>query len=221
MSTSSRKTAIITGGTRGIGEAITKLLHSKGFNVVVTYGSPSSAEPAGKLVSTLGSSTALAVQSDASSLSSIDDLIKTTTEKFGNTIDAVIANAGIMPMKDIEHTTPEDFDAVMNVNVKGPYFLVQVSNTHSSHLFPLLTPLETTSSLPNHRRTDNSSIHNPHESFNCSSRVLIIQRFQRSNRTNDTCTFQRFNEERNNRQLCVSRSYCNQIVFGWKTGSGY
>ncbi|KAK0632694.1 hypothetical protein B0T14DRAFT_560365 [Immersiella caudata] len=53
----------------------------------------------------------------------IDKLVSAAVDKFGN-IDAVIPNAGTMPMATLSTATPESFDKVMNLNVKGPLFLV-------------------------------------------------------------------------------------------------
>ena len=53
-------------------------------------------------------------------------MVKATVDKFGK-IDILIPNAGILLMKDVKSTSEEDFDKIYALNVKGPYFLVQVS----------------------------------------------------------------------------------------------
>lgn len=55
----------------------------------------------------------------------VGNLVKTTVDRFGK-IDILIPNAGVMPMKDLEGTTEQDFDQTFSLNVKGPYFLAQV-----------------------------------------------------------------------------------------------
>lgn len=123
------KVALITGGSKGIGKATAIALARAGANVVINYGRDAAA--AESLVKDLGSDHAFAVQADASSISGIEKLVKATVEKYSK-IDILIANAGILPMKDVEHTTKEDFDKTYALNVKGPYFLVQVSQLHKS-----------------------------------------------------------------------------------------
>lgn len=119
------KIAVITGGSKGIGKATALRLAQDGAKVVISYSSDASA--ADELVTLLGGSdNALAVKGNAGDMKDIEFLISKTVEKFGK-IDILIPNAGIMPMKDLEHTTEADFDSVMGLNVKGPFFLVQVS----------------------------------------------------------------------------------------------
>lgn len=124
------KVALITGGSKGIGAATATALSNLGAKVVLNYNSDSAT--ADELVAKLGGPEhALAVQADASSISGIESLISQTVAKFGQ-IDILIPNAGILPMKDIESTTEADFDRAYNLNVKGPYFLVQKAIPHMS-----------------------------------------------------------------------------------------
>jgi 3-oxoacyl-[acyl-carrier protein] reductase len=117
------KVAIITGGTKGIGAAIATKFVKEGASVVVNYGSDSAAAEA--LVKELGSDHALAVQGDASKVAEIEKIVKSTVDKFGK-IDVLIANAGTMPMIDLEHLTEETYQRVIDINLKGPIFLAQV-----------------------------------------------------------------------------------------------
>jgi 3-oxoacyl-[acyl-carrier protein] reductase len=118
------KIALITGASKGIGAATALELSSLGAKVVINYSSDSA--PADELVKRIGSDNAIAIKADAGSVQEIEALVKQTVEKWGR-IDILIPNAGIAPMKDLESTTEEDFDAVYRLNVKGVYFLVQVS----------------------------------------------------------------------------------------------
>ena len=120
----SGKTALITGGTKGIGASIAAALSAAGANVVISYGSDASA--AERVVSELGGrSKVLAVKSNAGSIPDIESLVKQAVDKFGQ-INILIANAGILPMKTLEQATEKDFDQVIETNVKGPFFLCQV-----------------------------------------------------------------------------------------------
>ena len=122
----SNKTAIVTGGSKGIGASIASELAAQGANVVITYGSDAASAEA--LVSKLGKDKVLALKSDAGSTADIESLVKQTVDRFGG-IDILIPNAGILPMKTLEETSEADFEACMTTNVKGPYFLCQVSLT--------------------------------------------------------------------------------------------
>lgn len=120
----SGKTAIITGGSKGIGRATAIRFGKEGANVVINYSSDSGA--AEEVVKAIGANRCLAVQADAGSIPGVQKIVDEAVKKFGS-IDTVIPNAGVLPMKDLEHTTEEDFDRTYNLNVKGVYFLVQVN----------------------------------------------------------------------------------------------
>jgi len=119
------KVALITGSSKGIGRATAFRLAQDGAKVVVNYSRGTDA--AAKVVEDIGSEYAFAIQADASKIFDIEVLIGKTVAKFGK-IDILVASAGVLPMKDLENTTEEDFDRAFALNVKGPYFLVQVRN---------------------------------------------------------------------------------------------
>ncbi|KAL8694819.1 MAG: hypothetical protein Q9218_000578 [Villophora microphyllina] len=121
------KVAVVTGASKGIGKATVLRLAKDGASVVINYSSDAS--PAEELVKTIGSDKALAVQANVGKISEIEKLVKQAVDKFGK-IDILIANAGVAPNKDLEHTTEEDFDMTMDLNIKGPYFLCQKAVPH-------------------------------------------------------------------------------------------
>jgi 3-oxoacyl-[acyl-carrier protein] reductase len=118
------KVALVTGGSKGIGRATVLGLAKAGAQVVINYGWDANA--AEEVVKEVGEKQALAVQADAGSVAGVQKIVKATIDAFGK-IDILIANAGVLPMKDLEHTSEEDFDKTFASNVKGLYFLVQVS----------------------------------------------------------------------------------------------
>ena len=119
------KVAIITGGSKGIGRATALRLAKDGANVVINYASDSSA--ASDLVKEIGKDQAIAIQADAGSVAGAEKIVDETVKQFGK-IDILIPNAGVLLMKDLENTTEADFDRIISVNVKGPYFLCQVKS---------------------------------------------------------------------------------------------
>ncbi|KAI4140158.1 MAG: hypothetical protein L6R39_005930 [Caloplaca ligustica] len=135
------KVALITGASKGIGKATALRLAKDGASVVINYSSD--AKSAEELVQTIGSDRALAAQANVGIVAEIEKLVQQTVDKFGK-IDIVVANAGVAPVKDLEHTTEEDFDTTMAVNVKGSYFLCQKAAPHmppGSHIILLSTSL--------------------------------------------------------------------------------
>lgn len=118
------KTAIVTGATRGIGKGIAIKLAEQGANIVFTY--MSSDEKARQLEEELAAYgvKAMGIKSDASVFSNAEALAKETKEAFGS-IDILINNAGITKDNLLMRMTEEDFDRVMEVNLKSVFNLTK------------------------------------------------------------------------------------------------
>ena len=114
------KIALITGGTSGIGLATAKLYHAEGAKVVVTGSSENSVAEAKKALH----KDVHVVKSDASSLVEIDQLLA-EVKKMAGKIDILFLNAGIAVIKPIEATTEAEYDKMLAINLKGPFFTVQ------------------------------------------------------------------------------------------------
>lgn len=112
------KTALITGGSGGIGRAIAKKLSSLGCNIVINYNS--NAIPANKLVEELKENgvEALAIQGNVSNFDESKHIIDTTISTFGS-IDILVNNAGITRDNLILRMSEEEFDQVIDTNLKG------------------------------------------------------------------------------------------------------
>ena len=139
------KVALITGASKGIGRATAIRLAQQGARIVATYGSDAAA--AKELIK--GMEGALAIKSNAGSVTEIDSLVHEVVKKCGK-IDILVLNAGILPMKNLENTTEDDFDKTYALNVKGPYFLAQKALPHmapGSHIIFLSTTLCTASTV--------------------------------------------------------------------------
>ncbi|ERF68100.1 hypothetical protein EPUS_06911 [Endocarpon pusillum Z07020] len=147
MNSLAGKVAIVTGASKGIGKSTALSLAAGGASVVVNYSTDDAA--ANQVIKTVGNKKAVAVKADVSTISGVESLVRKTLEHFGK-IDILILNAGVLPMKDLEHTTAEDFDRTFALNVKGPYFLCQKAVPHmraGSHIIFLSTTLTTASTV--------------------------------------------------------------------------
>ncbi|KAF2644488.1 NAD(P)-binding protein [Massarina eburnea CBS 473.64] len=139
------KTILITGASKGIGKATALEFASLGAKVVINYSSD--AAPAEDLVKRIGADKAIAIKANVGDIGEIERLVDETVKWGQGKIDVVIANAAIAPNKSLSETTEQDFEAVMNLNVKGPYFLAQKA---SPHMPPGSTLILLSTSLTNH-----------------------------------------------------------------------
>ncbi len=114
------KTALITGGTTGIGFATAKLFINEGARVIVTGRAAATIKSA---QAELGDN-AIVVRSDATSFSDMDALVAKVKETFGK-LDVLFVNAGYGQWIPFEQVTEEVYDEMLNLNAKGPYFIVQ------------------------------------------------------------------------------------------------
>ena len=114
------KTAVITGGTTGIGLATAKLFINEGARVIVTGRAAATIKIA---QAELGEN-AIVVRSDATSLPDMDAPAERVKETFGK-LDVLFVNAGYGRFIPFEAVTEEVYDEMLNLNAKGPYFIVQ------------------------------------------------------------------------------------------------
>ncbi len=114
------KSALVTGGTRGIGKAIVMLLAKTGCNVAFTYKSSAQvAEALKKDIESLGVK-ALSIQSDAGNFQSAQTTINQVVEAFG-TLDILVNNAGITRDTLLLRMTEEQWDEVLDSNLKSVF----------------------------------------------------------------------------------------------------
>lgn len=115
-----KKVAIITGGSRGLGAAMTTKLGEMGYHVVLNYRSESSkalAEEAAERLQKDFNVETLVVQADVSDVMQCKKLVEATVEKFGPAIHVLVNNAGITNNKNFIDITPEEYTNVINTNL--------------------------------------------------------------------------------------------------------
>lgn len=124
------KVALVTGSSRGIGRAIALALAARGAFVVVHYASSSdaAADVVARIEAAGGG--ALAVGADLSVPEGAQQLVDGATraleQRCGSpAIDLLVNNAGLGKRAPIEEVTPEDFDRILQVNLKSPFFIIQ------------------------------------------------------------------------------------------------
>jgi len=114
------KCAVITGASRGIGKAIALKLASLGANIVINYRSnEKEALEVENEIKNMGAE-AIIVKGDISKAQEVENLVLVAKEKFGN-IDIMVNNAGITKDTLILRMKEEDFDSVIDVNLKGVF----------------------------------------------------------------------------------------------------
>jgi len=125
----SEKTAIVTGGSSGIGRAAALRFASEGANVVVADVNQEGGEETVKLVSQNGG-TALFVKTDVSKADEIQQMIETAVENFGE-LNILFNNAGIgHPAVKSTELEEEDWDRVININLKSVYLGIKYAIPH-------------------------------------------------------------------------------------------
>ena len=119
------RVALVTGSSSGIGQTIAIKLARAGANLVINYaGHREGAEETLTQVEAAGAR-GIVVQADVSKLAGLQVLIDRGWEAFGS-VDILVNNAGMEKKADFWDVTEEDYDHVLGVNLKGPFFLTQV-----------------------------------------------------------------------------------------------
>jgi len=112
------KTAIVTGGGSGIGEAISNTLAGNGADLTILEVNVENGQRVVDEIKSKGGN-AKCISCDVSSLESVTNAFKKATD--GNPLDILVNNAGIAHVGNASNTSPEDFDKIVNVNVKGVF----------------------------------------------------------------------------------------------------
>jgi 3-oxoacyl-[acyl-carrier protein] reductase len=120
------RVAIVTGGSRGIGLAIARSLAEDGASVVVSGRDSGRLDAAAKELEKCGGGGVLAVAADAAKRADADRLVDAARERFGR-LDVVVNNAGITRDQLLVRMKDEDWDQVMDTNLRGVFLLTRAA----------------------------------------------------------------------------------------------
>jgi len=123
----SGKVAIVTGGAQGIGRSIAEVLASAGANVVISDVNISLAEETAREIAAKSAKEIVVVSGDVASYSDCEKIVQTTLEKFAK-IDILVNNAGITRDNLILRMSDGEWDAVLNVNLKGAFNCIKATS---------------------------------------------------------------------------------------------
>ncbi|HJX60503.1 MAG TPA: 3-oxoacyl-[acyl-carrier-protein] reductase [Thermodesulfobacteriota bacterium] len=124
------KVALVTGAAQGIGKAVALLLARNGAEIIVSDINLEKAEETAKEVQALGRK-ALAIKVDVAKLDDVEKMVGAILARFGQ-VDILVNNAGIARDKLILRMTEEDWDAVLNINLKGTFNCTKAVVRHMS-----------------------------------------------------------------------------------------
>ena len=119
-----KKTVLVTGGSRGIGKEVALKYVENGYNIVINYvSSNTDVEELKKEFEQKGAE-ALILKADVTNTQEVENVVNKAIEKFG-TIDVLVNNAGITKDNLLMRMTEEEFDKVININLKGTYVVTK------------------------------------------------------------------------------------------------
>lgn len=131
MGALSGKSALVTGGSRGIGAAIVRRLARDGADVAFTYVSSLGEARAADLVADVKAAggRALAIHADSADPDAVVAAVDTTAAEFGR-LDIVVSNAGVFPNGPVEDATLAEIDHTLALHVRAPYLAAQAALRH-------------------------------------------------------------------------------------------
>jgi 3-oxoacyl-[acyl-carrier protein] reductase len=128
MPANSKRVALVTGGSRGIGRGIAEALADSGFNLAINGVRPESDVKETLAALRKRGADVLYCRGDVASSNDRSQILDAVRRRFGR-LDVLVNNAGVAPnvRADILDASEESFDRVLGVNLKGPYFLTQLA----------------------------------------------------------------------------------------------
>lgn len=126
MSTLTNKTALITGGSKGIGLGIAQAMAREGMKIALTSRNENEAINAAQSLLSMGATDAIGLLSDVRNYQSLQQTVSAIINKWGS-IDVVIANAGVGYFASIESMSHEQWHEIIDTNLTGVFFTLQSS----------------------------------------------------------------------------------------------
>ncbi|MFK7905891.1 MAG: SDR family oxidoreductase [Chitinophagales bacterium] len=120
------KTALITGGTKGIGYGIAEAMIHKGMKVAITGRSKTTVDEAVKMLNELKAGHCIGIESDVRSFESQEKAVAAVLEEWGQ-LDVLIANAGVGHFANIGDLTVEQWNETIDINLTGVFYSVKSS----------------------------------------------------------------------------------------------
>jgi pteridine reductase len=124
------KTAVVTGSAARLGLAIARMLHSKGYNVLIHYRkSQEEAEAACKELNAIRNNSAMSYQADLCDLKQLPGIIEAAIDQWGR-LNVLVNNASDFYATHLETATVEEWHALIDSNLTNAYFLAQAARIH-------------------------------------------------------------------------------------------
>lgn len=145
------KTALITGGSKGIGYGVAEVLIKEGIRVAITSRSQKSADEAAASLNKIKEGYAIGLESDVRNLESQEKAVAAVIAEWGQ-LDYVIANAGVGHMVPIQELTAEQWHETIDINLTGVFFSAKASIkalTETKGYFITISSLAGTNFFPN------------------------------------------------------------------------
>lgn len=124
-----RKTALVFGGSRGIGAGIALRLARDGANVALTYASAAAKATEVAAAIEQEGGVALTIKADSANAAELHAAVQETVMRFGS-IDIVVVNAGILRIADVASFSIDNLDRMLDVNVRGVFVAIQAALPH-------------------------------------------------------------------------------------------
>lgn len=120
------KTALITGGSKGIGLGIAECLVREGFHVAITSRNLEAAQQAATVIDAIAPGHAMALQADVRDLQAQQQCVQTIISKWGQ-LDLLVANAGVGHFGSVLDLTPEQWNETIDTNLTGVFYSIKAA----------------------------------------------------------------------------------------------